>query len=164
MACSGINIRAGQDGGLIILGGSDGGDAGPGALVSNPGVISCGATTCADALPTPLDGQDHPLCCALGSSSGPGSVVKDSCTTSLGSCGSGVAYYCDETGDCLGGLVCCEGIGHEAFSCQTTCGGVQLCKVDADCTGKVCTPYRCDGQTIGVCGQLSDAKRKALGC
>lgn len=92
-------------------------------------------------------------------------MVKETCVTSMGACGSGVAYYCDETSDCLSGLVCCEGSGHEAFSCQTSCSGAQLCKTGSDCKGSIpCTAYRCDGQTIGVCGQLSEAKRKALGC
>jgi hypothetical protein len=91
-------------------------------------------------------------------------VVKETCVTSMGACASGVPYYCDETKDCLSGLVCCEGAGREAFSCQTTCSGVQLCKSGSDCKRVPCTAYRCNGQTIGVCGQLSDAKRTALGC
>ncbi len=166
VACSGFSLRADGDGGAIVFA-TDGGDAGPGALTSNPGAISCGQATCTGALGTPLDGQDRPLCCAFGSSSGPGSAVKDTCVSSMGACSSGVAFYCDETNDCVAGLglVCCEGTGREAFSCQPNCSGVRLCKSSVECAaGLPCTAYRCDGQTIGVCGVLSDAKRKALGC
>lgn len=165
VACSGLNLRTDGDSGVLFFG-TDGGDAGPGTLLSNPGAISCGQSSCPGAVGTPLDGQERPLCCAFGSSSGAGSAVKETCVTSMGACAGGVAYYCDESKDCASGLglVCCEGAGREAFSCQSNCSGVQLCKSGSDCKGLPCTAYRCNGQTIGVCGQLSDAKRTALGC
>jgi hypothetical protein len=128
-------------------GSSDGGQAtcvGPaGGAACNPGVVTCGETTC--AVPS------HE-CCAGGAS--------ETCVTLGGTCSSGNVRACDEKSDCSGGDICCLLAPSATVStmtcqpgptCPTGLASAQLCKTDTECVGGSCHLWNCAGNTTEAC-------------
>ena len=49
-----------------------------------------------------------------------------------GTCG-GIPISCSSAASCPTGDVCCFGFGGGGATCTTSCGGIQLCALDAEC-------------------------------
>jgi hypothetical protein len=86
--------------------------------------VSCGASTCPSG-----------TACCVSPASGRGCGITPC---------AGALLECDESGDCVGGQVCCledTGPGTARASCAATCpGDRQLCKGEKDCAaGGACT-------------------------
>jgi hypothetical protein len=105
-------------------GGSSSGPSTPvpeGGAPSQPGMITCGSTTCDTT-------SQH--CCE--------SADGGTCGPLNGSCSGGaITLACKEAADCAPGSVCCQPLeyGPHSTSCMTSCplGYFQVCRTDAEC-------------------------------
>jgi hypothetical protein len=115
-------------------------------LVSTPGVIACGASTC--------DPQTA-FCCALPN----GSTTDLSCQTSGGNCPNGGVIQCDEAADCPSGNICCWDTSGPAIAsdCRTDCTGgggtrYQACATESECLSGTCASHACtNGLEVTSC-------------
>jgi hypothetical protein len=117
-----------------------------GGAPSQPGMVSCGGTTC----------ETSSSQCCLGADGG-------TCTAFNAGCSSGVTQPCDEAADCIN-AVCCQPLecGQHSTTCKTTCGTTdfQLCRTDSECgqgtdagAAKKCIVQTCGTQMFGAaCG------------
>jgi hypothetical protein len=122
---------------------TDDGSLEPNLPPSTPGIVACGAGTC--ALPT--------LFCCVG---------RARCDGNPSACGTYKEVHCDEPADCPGEK-CCLGRNssedsNASFRCASDCSsdsikGVRVCRTSADCNPSVrCIARSCLGVTIGTCG------------
>ncbi len=120
----------------------------PGGPPCDPGVVSCGGTSCSTATS---------FCCVGGAEGG----TADICSPFNGaSCPNyATAVACDESSDCSGS-VCCEenvGIGVQGpTQCMASCpsGWFQVCKSDTECRGERDAGGQCVRQTCTDPGGL----------
>ncbi|GAC1539762.1 MAG: hypothetical protein NVS3B10_04490 [Polyangiales bacterium] len=98
-------------------------DGGGEAGITCGGGVSCDPAT-----------QD---CCASPGGGGLACVAK-------GTCG-GIPITCSSAASCPSGDVCCFNFGGGGATCAPSCGGIQLCAVDAECR----PPLRCQPLIAG---------------
>jgi hypothetical protein len=157
-------LAAAVTGTLLILGvipfaacGSVGADG----LASDPGRVSCGATTCPAGAGAgcclPLTGDRF-------------SIDAGTCVNSQHGCGSPLGTFeCDEAADCPVGTICCYEWGSGAFivhsrcvtSCPTASGGlgdeVQACRTNAECIASgACKLRTCGSVGLATCATTSE--------
>lgn len=109
-------------------------------LVSDPGIVACGAGTCTIA---------SKVCCYQPD-------AAPACGTAAQCAGGGEVAQCDETADCVGGICCLDvqSFGVESV-CQTKCSGTQAqgCRSSAECPkGVPCIAWTCGTLVLGTCG------------
>lgn len=123
-------------------------DAPDGGLPCDPGIVRCGAESCA----TPGE-----ACCISQSGGAPSATCQPKGAT----CNDPIVELgCDETGDCAAGEICCSSMspsGAPKVACAASCGtyGMQVCRSSSECTnGEPCVVQTCQGNIVQTCGKL----------
>ena len=117
------------------------------ALPPTPGIVSCGATTC--AVPSTE-------CCIDSTGTG-------TCMDAGTACGiNTAAIQCNETPDCPANQVCCltataDGGVEVTAACQTgACATAQACRTNGECgSNGSCVVQECGNLTFELCGLQS---------
>ena len=135
-------------------GNGDGSATVDGGLPSDPGAVSCGASTCTTSTQ---------YCCIRFEFDG--GVADASCVAddAGGAACQTFKERCNEAADCDAGSVCCaELLAGGSSTCRKAstdpndlcgAGGVQLCRTNTECaTGVTCNVVTCGNRKVQVCG------------